>query len=230
MRAGVSPILLRKKRPPPQQPHDNAWENNWTLFYKSLGYRPPIDVERRLKAMGYMLDGDTGIHATKIPVSASLLEAGKTEDEIVDILMSATRIASGDYGRNWDWTREENRIRRMCGDWLKKHPRRANPNDDERDAQSSAGNTSSTNSSSFATGAGSSASASGAPPGMGSNSSQKLPLYIEIAKTFLLRIAMGSGELLRQGPRLKRAGNALKYNRPPCSPSSPQRPPPLLPP
>jgi len=212
MLAEISPILLRKKRPPPQQPHDNAWENNWTLFYKSLGYRPPIDVERRLKAMGYMLDGDNGIHATQLSVSASLLEAGKTEDEIVDILMSATRIASGDYGRNWDWTREENRIRRMCGDWLKKHPRRANPNDDERDAQSSAGNTSSTSSSSFATGAGSSASASGAPAGMGSNSSQKLPLYIEIAKTFLLRMAMGSGELLRQVPDLKGSGNVWKYS------------------
>ncbi len=211
MLAEVSPILLRKKRPPPQQPHDSASENNWRSFYESLGYKPPIDVEQRLKDMGYMLDGDNGIHATQLSVSASLLEAGKTEDEIVDLLMRATRIASGDYGQKWDWMREENRIRRMCRDWLKKHPRRASPNDDERDAQSSAGNTSSTSSSSFGTGAGSSASANGAPPGMGSNSSQKLPLYIEIAKTFLLRMAMGSGELLQQVPDLKGSGNLWKY-------------------
>jgi hypothetical protein len=82
--------------------------------------------------------------------------------------------------------------------------------EDERDAQSSAGNTSSTNSGSSAPGAGSSASANGASPGMGSNSSQKLPLYIEIAKTFLLRMATGFDELLRQVPDLKGSVNVWK--------------------
>ncbi len=56
----------------------------------------------------YMADGDPSIHATQIAVASSLIGRGKhTDDEIVDLLMTATRAAAGDYGKRWNWAHEE---------------------------------------------------------------------------------------------------------------------------
>src|SRR5258708_2648726 len=113
----TSPVILRKIRPV-------AWiePNPWLAIAERLGCKQRIDVEKRLAAMVYMGGGDSGVHATQLAVSASLLNQGTDIEEVVAMLMRATRAAAGEYGDRWNWGKEEKRARRMCTDWLKKHP------------------------------------------------------------------------------------------------------------
>jgi len=89
---------------------------------KLQGFKPPVDVEARLRAMTYGGPEDSSIHATQLSVSASLLNAGRPLDEVVGLLLEATRAAAGDLGRHWNWTREEWTIRKLCQTWVGKHP------------------------------------------------------------------------------------------------------------
>jgi hypothetical protein len=114
----TSPIVLRKQRPPPTAGEINPFLD----AAKSLGFKLPIDVEKRLAGMLYMGHGDASIHKTQIEVSASLLGRGVEIEEIVKLLLDATRSASGHYGARWNWRREENEIRKACATWLVKHP------------------------------------------------------------------------------------------------------------
>jgi hypothetical protein len=118
--AETSPVILRKVRQN-QFPETNPFLAA-AAAAERLGFKPPIDVEKRLNSMGYMAGGESAIHATQLSVSASLLRAGKTTDEVVALLLDATRAAAGDYGKLWNWAREERAIRRMCSDWERKHP------------------------------------------------------------------------------------------------------------
>lgn len=119
--AEQSPVILRKTRPAASPADDNPFTRAAAL----LGFKPSIDVEKRLQAMSYMGTGDAAIHATQLAVSASLLNSGHTGEEVTDILLNATRAAASDYGARWNWRREEAAIRKMCSTWLSKHPRPA---------------------------------------------------------------------------------------------------------
>jgi putative DNA primase/helicase len=113
----TAPVVLRKLRPA-----QIAGETNPFLeAAKTLGYKPPIDVEKRLSLMIYM-GGEDGIHGTQLVVTASMLNAGVPIDEVVSLVLERTRAAAGDYGARWNWAREEKAIRGMCATWLKKHP------------------------------------------------------------------------------------------------------------
>src|SRR5205814_6665086 len=73
--AETSPVILRKVRQnqfPETNPFLAAAE-----AAERLGFKPPIDVEKRLNSMGYMAGGENAIHPTQVSVSASLLRAGK---------------------------------------------------------------------------------------------------------------------------------------------------------
>jgi P4 family phage/plasmid primase-like protien len=111
----TSPIILRKERPQ-QQPADNPF----LAAAQRLGFKPPLDVEKRLAAMSYMAGGDASIHTTQLAVSASLLNAGRDVEEVVATLLEATRAAAGPYGARWNWRREETALRKMCETWVKK--------------------------------------------------------------------------------------------------------------
>jgi hypothetical protein len=63
-----SPVVLRKLRPS-ATPGDT---NPFLEAAKNLGYKPPIDVEKRLALMLYMA-GENGIHGTQLVVNASML-------------------------------------------------------------------------------------------------------------------------------------------------------------
>jgi hypothetical protein len=93
---------------------DNPWE--------ALGehFKAPIDVETRLAAMRYQGPDDSGIHATQLAVSASLLSQGHPLDEVVQRLFDATCEAAGAAGASWNWTREKNDIRGLCESWIAK--------------------------------------------------------------------------------------------------------------
>jgi hypothetical protein len=93
-------------------------------FVAHYGFKPPIDVEERLAAMTYMGDGDAGIHQTQLHVSASLVNQGMDDDEIVKILMEVTATAAGHYGATWNWRREEKNIRGMIQSWRAKVEKR----------------------------------------------------------------------------------------------------------
>ena len=60
-----------------------------------FGNKPPIDIEARLAAMRYQGAGDAGIHATQVSVSAALLNRAQPIDEVIEIVMAATRAAAG---------------------------------------------------------------------------------------------------------------------------------------
>jgi hypothetical protein len=116
--ADVAPVIKRKSGNSGNG--DSSHDNPFAAFGERT--KPPIDVETRLAAMRYQGPGDSAIHATQLQVSASLLSQGWPVDEIVEILLTATGAAAGEIGKAWDWFREEHDIRRMCGDWLAKHP------------------------------------------------------------------------------------------------------------
>ena len=95
-------------------------ETNPYLEHAKLhGFKPPLDVEQALAEMAF-----GNIHQTQLSVTASLLNAGREIDEVVDILIEATQDAAGSHGMRWNWTRERRAIRRMCESWLVKHPQR----------------------------------------------------------------------------------------------------------
>ena len=93
----------------PETPDDNPY----LAAAERLGFKPPLDVEQALAAMTYLGDGDTGIHQTQLRLSASLASRDVDGDEIVALLLDATRAAAGHHGATWNWRREEAAIRRM---------------------------------------------------------------------------------------------------------------------
>jgi P4 family phage/plasmid primase-like protien len=112
----TSPVILRKERPT-----QSTADNPFLAAAQRLGFKPPLDVEKRLAEMSYMAGGDASVHTTQLAVSASLLNAGHDVEEVVSTLLEATRAAAGAYGARWNWKREERALRKMCETWLKKH-------------------------------------------------------------------------------------------------------------
>ena len=112
------PLLHRHKSSGNGQDPDNPF----LALARRQGFKPPVDVAARLAAMQYQGAGDCGIHFTQLAVSASLLNRGESIDDVVALLFEATRVAAGDAGCNWNWTREERELRGMCEAWLAKHP------------------------------------------------------------------------------------------------------------
>jgi phage/plasmid-associated DNA primase len=110
-------------RPPPIVTTKTKAENDdpFRRHAKAVGFTPPIDPEARLRAMKHKGPGDTAVHQTQLQVTASLLQAGLGEDEVVERVLDATK-ASTEGRPDWNWDREEREIKRMCASWLKKHP------------------------------------------------------------------------------------------------------------
>jgi hypothetical protein len=117
------PLLQRR---PAERGNGRAADRAFVAF-GSEGGKPPIDAEARIAAMRFQGPGDSAIHATQLAVSASLLAHGVPVEAAVTTLLAATRTAAGEHGARWNWEREERDLRRMCTDWLRKHPELAPP-------------------------------------------------------------------------------------------------------
>jgi len=92
--AEASPKILRKDRPPAKTVgEDNSFENYGDKIKNS--YKPKTDVIKRLDDMMFMGAGNSAIHETQLSVSASLLGEGESNEDIVSVLMDATRKAAG---------------------------------------------------------------------------------------------------------------------------------------
>lgn len=110
------------ERAPDQDAPAKASSNPFLAVAERMGFKPPLDVEARLSAMRYQGAGDASIHATQLAVSASLLSRGTPIEEVVSILLEATRAAPGVIVDRWNWRAEERALRRMCDTWLAKNP------------------------------------------------------------------------------------------------------------
>jgi P4 family phage/plasmid primase-like protien len=119
--AEQSPVMLRKERERGRTVAQ-ADDDFFARYAREHGIKAPIDVEARLNAMSYMGGADSNIHQTQLECSASMLSSGIEIEDVVSILLDATRKAAGAYGANWNWKREERTIREMCTTWIKKHP------------------------------------------------------------------------------------------------------------
>jgi len=98
------------------RPADNLYAAYGDVHGKQI-----VDIERRLDEMSYR-GSEAAIHNTQLSVAAAMLTRGHDTDEVVEKLIEATRRAAGAEGDTWDWNEEERAIRRMCTDWLRKHP------------------------------------------------------------------------------------------------------------
>jgi phage/plasmid-associated DNA primase len=187
--------ILRKERPRGKTVKEADGDSSMAGRYERLaeqakkdGYKPPIDYEKRLDDMMYMAEGDASIHETQVQVSASLLEAGVDVDDVVQIILDATVIAAGDYGKNWNWTKgkrsEQSQLHYMCETWLKKHPKKDKPKKQRAKSDDKASSSSS--------GAQSSSGPQSSGPHPQSTSGPSTvkdktePFYITVAKNFFV--------------------------------------------
>jgi phage/plasmid-associated DNA primase len=116
--AETSPVILRKVR---ERALTAGEASDPYADYGALAYKPPIDVKARLDGMMFMGGGDAAIHSTQLAVTASMLNAGHAVADIVTLVLDATKAAAGDYGKRWNWRKEEKTIEDMCTGWVKKH-------------------------------------------------------------------------------------------------------------
>jgi hypothetical protein len=117
--AETSVAILRKTR---EHARTVGETNFFSEYGKTNSYKPPHDVEARLNAMGYGYGGEASIHITQRAVTSSMLSRGDNKDDIVALVLAATRAAAGEYQSTWNWRREEKRISGMCLTWIEKHP------------------------------------------------------------------------------------------------------------
>ncbi|MGY4286689.1 hypothetical protein ACVWXO_005909 [Bradyrhizobium sp. LM2.7] len=87
-----SPVMLREER----EVGKTVGESDpFAEYAKSIGHKPPIDVEQRLAQMIYMGSGESSIHQTQIQCAAAMLSRGMAVDEVVPIILEATRVKRG---------------------------------------------------------------------------------------------------------------------------------------
>jgi hypothetical protein len=120
MLTSMSPIILRKERP---KAITLGEEDGYDEMIRLSGYKPPVDIEKRLNGMMFMGGDINGVHPTQLSVTASMAKDGRDIEEIVKVVFDATQLAVGDYyGKRWNWTRERRVIRGMTATALVKYP------------------------------------------------------------------------------------------------------------
>jgi putative DNA primase/helicase len=80
-------------------------------------------INARLAEMEY----PGNVHELELSCSASMLNRGASIDDTVAKVVDAAMAAAERAGENWDREKEEETVRRMCEDWLKKHPQPDTP-------------------------------------------------------------------------------------------------------
>ena len=105
------PALVRRAR---QVEAGNPFLN----IYRSLGYKPPVNVAERLQQMEVGGDDEASVHNTQLSVTGAMVAAGIPEDEIVSRVLTRTQELRGT--QNWNWRTEERTIRGMIRDMKRK--------------------------------------------------------------------------------------------------------------
>lgn len=104
-----APVMLRR----------GENDNPYLRFSASQNFKAPVDVEDRLASMVLHGVGDSAVHSTQLSVVASLAAQGWSEDEITEKVLEATQGVEG--SSNWDWRREERKIRELYRSFMRKH-------------------------------------------------------------------------------------------------------------
>ena len=109
----VEPILHRK-----------VSDDNGSTSNASTESKAPVDVDARLAAMRHKGPSDSSIHWTELQCTGSLVRCGCPVDDAVFTVLEAVRkcVADEPSAATWNWTEEENDIRRMCYDAISKSP------------------------------------------------------------------------------------------------------------
>jgi len=87
-------------------------DDPFVAYAREAGYEPAIDIDAELAAMNHGATGGASIHETQLRVSMSMIARGYNDDEIVSRILAATEAAAPG-NEKWNWTREENALRRM---------------------------------------------------------------------------------------------------------------------
>jgi P4 family phage/plasmid primase-like protien len=109
------PVLTRK--PPEPKPGVKAEpedDNPYLKHAREWGYKPRLDVEATLADMA-----DGNIHTSLLRSSASLIKRGRNPEDVMAILMEASRQKGAP---NWNWREQEEEIRGMIATALEKYP------------------------------------------------------------------------------------------------------------
>jgi hypothetical protein len=113
-----SPIILRKSREVGETVGQCVKPNDpYLAYFKENGLKTPIDVKARLDQMMYMGGVEHSINGTQISVESAMINRGHSDEEIVEVVLAATRVAAGDYGKRWNWRFEERKIRSDIARW-----------------------------------------------------------------------------------------------------------------
>jgi hypothetical protein len=116
----TAPIILRKERPECLTLGEIIGTDPYEKYGEQFGFKPPIDVQAMLAQMLFMGGKKHGVNPTQISVEASMINSGHPDEEVVAVVLAATRDAAGDYGKRWNWDYEEKKIRRDIARWHKK--------------------------------------------------------------------------------------------------------------
>lgn len=81
-----------------------------------LGIRSSINPEEMLAGMKY----PGNVHEVQLRVTAHMATAGRPEDEVVEAVLEATKLAVGEEFKRWNWADERKAIVRMFRDAEKK--------------------------------------------------------------------------------------------------------------
>jgi len=112
MLAVKSPIILRKIREVGKTAGQADETDPYLRYFKENGIKTAIDVKARLDQMMFMGGEGAAVHKTQVDVAASMVAKGYKDEEIVSLILVATKAAAGDYGRRWNWDWEERTIRK----------------------------------------------------------------------------------------------------------------------
>lgn len=103
-------------------PARDKGETNGNAFLRAAAdqsFKPPLDVKAMLAGMQH-----GNVHQTQLRVSASLMSAGVEVEDAVAMIVEETKALPDT--EHWNWGDEERRLRSMCQDFRRKHPRDAN--------------------------------------------------------------------------------------------------------
>jgi hypothetical protein len=85
-------------------------------------WKPKVNVDQRLAEVQHHGPGDSGVHATELSVTASLLCSGYSVDAAVLTVMEDMAKSLGPEAASWDWDKEAHRLKKQCTDWICKRP------------------------------------------------------------------------------------------------------------
>jgi RecA-family ATPase len=115
----AEPVIHRKGA----EGNGSSTDNPFTAYAKLLGVGAPLDVDRLLAEMIWNGTGGGGnAHHTLLRCTAAMLTRGEDVETVVARTLEALRQAAERSGTAENPASKEGDVRKMCADWMKKHP------------------------------------------------------------------------------------------------------------